>query len=104
MKDGQLLRVKIVKDKNDLPKEDGLYPCHAKEKGLCWFGIPQNHDGEWLFKVDWYIQPIELKEIMSTDEMIEKWAKDVNRRNFSYSFYDGLIKGAKWMRDKLKTK
>jgi len=39
-----------------------------------------------------------------TDKMIEKWAKDVNQRNFSYSFYDGLIKGAKWMKDKLKTK
>ena len=39
-----------------------------------------------------------------TNKMIEKWAKDVNQRNFSYSFYEGLIKGAKWMRDKLKTK
>uniref|UniRef100_A0A6M3Y5R9 Uncharacterized protein n=1 Tax=viral metagenome TaxID=1070528 RepID=A0A6M3Y5R9_9ZZZZ len=49
------------------------------------------------------IMSIEEQESI-TDEMIEKWAKDVNQRNFSYSFYEGLIKGAKWMKDKLKTK
>ena len=54
------------------------------------------------------IMSIEEQESKSekqvTDKIIEKWAKDVNQRNFSYSFYEGLIKGAKWMKDKLKTK
>ena len=43
-----------------------------------------------------------LKETMPTDEKIDKWAKNVNQRNFSYSFYDGLITGAKYLKSEIE--
>ena len=62
MKDGQLLRVKFIKTEADLPGKEGLYPCYADGKGLCWFGVPQNHKYEWMSKVKWYIKPTEEQE------------------------------------------
>jgi len=41
---------------------------------------------------------LSLKEIMPTDKEIEKWAKFINQTNFSYTFYDGLIWSAKWLK------
>jgi len=113
MKDGQLLRVKVIKTATDLPKEEGNYIVHInsnrneQENTSNWY-YDNKKESFWMFHIDWYLQPIEEQESKSekqvTDKIIEKWAKDVNQRNFSYSFYDGLITGAKWMRERLKIK
>jgi hypothetical protein len=80
-KDGQLLRVKVIKNEDDLPKES-YYSAHMKEDSLD-FNYKQrlfNNDYKdyWLENIDWYLQPIEI-----TDVDIDAWAND-------HQFDDGL--------------
>ena len=58
----ELFKTVYIKTEADLPGKEGLYPCYADGKGLCWFGVPQNHKYEWMSKVKWYIKPIEKQE------------------------------------------
>uniref|UniRef100_A0A6M3LU83 Uncharacterized protein n=2 Tax=viral metagenome TaxID=1070528 RepID=A0A6M3LU83_9ZZZZ len=102
----ELFKKIYVKSEADLPGDNKKYD-------VFWKGNDFHRMHGWTMRryfndIGWYLQPIEEQESKSekqvTDKIIEKWAKDVNQRNFSYSFYEGLIKGAKWMKDKLKTK
>jgi hypothetical protein len=63
MKDGQLLRVKVINGPDDLPKgERGSYVAHDKPGKRIYHHCKYNADflkEFWLENIDWYLEPIE---------------------------------------------
>jgi hypothetical protein len=102
----ELYRKIYIKSEADLPKEVGSYFVYFKDVGEdiydwvltngenpveeYWNG--QFQEDYWINTFDWYLQPIEI-----TDSDIEAWADKIERRGCSY--YNGLMAGAKAMRD-----
>ena len=78
MKDGQLLRVKVIKDEDDLPKsERAMYFVGIKDNlnpdVYEWFiyenPIMSNNQAEyWLNTFDWYLEPVEEQESITFKE------------------------------------
>lgn len=65
MKDGQLLRVKVIKTNKDLPKENGEYWTYQGEFDEVVFMTYHNTEEQkeiWRKYVTWYLQPIEEQE------------------------------------------
>lgn len=72
MKDGQLFRVKFIKDESDLPKK-GLFWVHQKtytDSLINKHDVGMPHRKLWIKHIDWYLQPDE-----TTDADIEAWAE-----------------------------
>jgi len=116
MKDGQLLRVKVIKTKNDLPKEKiyTLFNCNLDYSRLVdkyyEFTTFDPNDEEEVIKFprnyNWYLQPIEEQKSIS-DEEIEEYLteKSFEQKTKEGDFAKAVIwKFVKWMRDKSKTK
>ena len=86
-KDGQLLRVKVIKTEADLPKEDTLCYCSYNDKILkMWFRLKDWSIKNWLDNVNWYLQPIEEQKPESPvydekylDECIEKATPNLSK-------------------------
>jgi len=76
MKEGQLLRVKVIKTEADLPKERGDYEClfnDHKTFGKVRYDNDFAGSGNiwWINKIDWYLQPIdEIISIMDTKDKL----------------------------------
>jgi len=103
----ELFKKVYIKTEADLPKADGeFWAKYDSTNDVCLlerFIVGEKKDRqEWLKRIDWYFQPIELKEIMPTDEEIKKWAKLTNQTNFSYTFCDGLIWSEKWFKSEIE--
>lgn len=70
MKDGQLLRVKVIKTEADLPKETGCYQCHEKNVSpediidSYYYDCeePDDFKDVWLGGIDWYLIPDETTD------------------------------------------
>jgi len=71
MKDGQLLRIKIIKTGDDLPKEDGEYfvlrrQYINRDSPLCYYKEALEFNSVtkdyWLAHIAWYLQPVEEQE------------------------------------------
>ena len=82
----ETFRKVIIKTADDLPKENGNYPCHCKGyvdddlnyvTGLNF--IRQNGDEEWFLEnVAWYLIPVdETKERERIIKVLEKY--DIDR-------------------------
>uniref|UniRef100_A0A6M3K2C1 Uncharacterized protein n=1 Tax=viral metagenome TaxID=1070528 RepID=A0A6M3K2C1_9ZZZZ len=98
--------VRELANKKAGKKEQKSKPLLTAEKYLeIWLGSNMNTETlKWKAIVEFAedYHKSRLKETMPTDEKIDKWAKNVNQRNFSYSFYDGLITGAKYLKSEIE--
>jgi hypothetical protein len=80
-KDGQLLRVKVIKTEADMPKEEGLYFVAEKNYKyiyLCKYELTENFVRVWLRDIDWYLEPIEEQEPSKGAEEIYYQCIDIN--------------------------
>ena len=88
MKNGKLLRVKVIKTEADLPKEEGEYFVGVKlpiDKDTFgdydlwrWEPSKPNFDAEyWINSFNWYLQPIEER-------------KPIEDRSAEITFNDGM--------------
>jgi hypothetical protein len=65
MKDRQLLRVKIIKNEDDLPKKDGVYWTYQEdfdEVILMTFHNTEEIKELWKKYAKWYLEPIDEQE------------------------------------------
>lgn len=94
-----------IRSEADLPKNEGRYLCHMKDKDEIlnlW-----SDDSDWRY-ADWYLRPVEAEQEKVTDEDIINYALEyISHKSLKPAnkglIKDALIIGAKAMRDGLIT-
>jgi hypothetical protein len=95
MKDRQLLRAKVIKTEDDLPKEEECFISHDKiaRRIIHKCNYREHLKEYWLRNIDWYLQHEQI-----TDSDIEAWAEEYCSKcssSFDETLKYGIKLGAK---------